>query len=193
MASSHRTRGPASSLHPRAQLGQAARDPARDRARRQVELLADRAVALVPGEEAVEDLPAVLGQLGQELAHHPGLLEPLDRLVRLAAVDLLHRLDAARVAQAVEAAAPRQLRDPRPHGVVLAELAEPLVDPREHLLEDVVGVVLGQPEALDADREHVAGEPLDELVPGLRVALAAARDQLGVRRSPGLRPRRHRS
>ena len=42
---------------------EAARDPARDRAGREPELLADRPVALVAAEEAVEHLVALLGQL----------------------------------------------------------------------------------------------------------------------------------
>src|SRR5665213_429303 len=43
------------------QFVEAPRDPARDRASGQVERLADRAVALVLGEEAVEDVAAVVG------------------------------------------------------------------------------------------------------------------------------------
>ena len=46
---------------PLAEPRQAPRDPARDRPGGQVEGVGDRPVALVPGEEAVEDLAAVLG------------------------------------------------------------------------------------------------------------------------------------
>ena len=37
-----------------------------------------------------------------------------------------------------------------------------------------------QPEALDGDRVHVAGEPLDQLAPGFVVAVTAAGDEGGV-------------
>src|SRR5439155_24952338 len=48
-----------SSLERRAELRQTAGDPARDRPRRQVERVADRLVALVSREEAIEDVAAV--------------------------------------------------------------------------------------------------------------------------------------
>ena len=61
------------------------------------------------------------------------------------------------------------------------------VHPREDVLEDVLGVLLREPETANRDRVDVAREALDELVPGLGVALATARDELGVgeRREPG--------
>src|SRR5205807_2810681 len=66
------------------QLVQAARDPARDRPRRQIERLADRAVALVVGEEAIEDLAAVLGHRRHGLVNGERLVELRDRLVEVA-------------------------------------------------------------------------------------------------------------
>jgi hypothetical protein len=51
---------------------------------------------------------------------------------------------------------------------------------REHLLEDVLGIVGAQSESLTDDRIHVAGEAVDELTPGLLVARAAAGDEPGV-------------
>src|SRR5207253_2128258 len=55
-----------------------------------------------------------------------------------------------------------------------------LVRAREDLLEDVLRVVLGQPEGLDGDRIDVAGEALDQAVPGVAVAASAAGDELRV-------------
>ena len=53
------------------------------------------------------------------------------------------------------------------------------------VLEHVLCVVLGQAERLGRDRGDVAGEALDERVPRLGVALAAARDELCVGRRGG--------
>ena len=55
-----------------------------------------------------------------------------------------------------------------------------LVDAGEDLLEDVFGVVRREPERLEADRVDIAREPLDELVPGGLLAVAAARDELCI-------------
>src|SRR5438128_8846747 len=57
------------------QLAEAARDPARNRPRGQVERFADRAVALVVGEEAIEDLAAVVGHRRHRLVNRKGLVE----------------------------------------------------------------------------------------------------------------------
>ena len=56
-----------SSLELGSQFHEAAGDPARDRAGRQVERLADALVALVTGEEAVEDLAAVAREASRAL------------------------------------------------------------------------------------------------------------------------------
>ena len=92
----------------------------------------------------------------------------------------IDELFAGLSAQPVEADAPGDLRDPGPERIVIPQCAQPLVDPQEHLLERILGVVLGEAEALDGDCVHVAGEALDELVPGFVVAGPAPRDQLGV-------------
>ncbi len=63
---------------------------------------------------------------------------------------------------------PRELGDPRADRLVRPEPLEMLVDACEDLLENVLRVVAFEPEALRADREDVAREPLDELVPGVR-------------------------
>jgi hypothetical protein len=89
--------------------------------------------------------------------------------------------------QPVDAEPSRELGDPGPDRLVLAERVEPLVDPREDLLEDVLGVVLGEPERLDRDRVDIAREPLDERVPGFLVAAAAKRDEFGVAELGGQR------
>ena len=70
------------------------------------------------------------------------------------------------------------------HGLTAASsrsAVEPLVRPREDLLEDVLGVVLGEAKPLHGDRVDVAREALDELRPGRLVAGAAARDELARR------------
>jgi hypothetical protein len=55
-----------------------------------------------------------------------------------------------------------------------------LVDAGEDLLEDVLGVVGREPERLGRDRVDVAGEALDELVPGGRLSASAPGDELRV-------------
>ena len=98
------------------------------------------------------------------------------------------RRDLARAGpQPVDTESPRELGDPGADRLVLAQGVEPLVDPREDLLEDVLGVVLGQPERLDRDRVDVAREPLDQRAPGFLVAAAAKRDELGVAELGGQR------
>ena len=81
-----------SSLELRAQLTEAARDPARDRPGREIEGLADRPVALVAGEKAVEDLAAAAGKGAQSVVHVESLVEPLERRVELLALRKLGRL-----------------------------------------------------------------------------------------------------
>src|SRR2546425_1790262 len=88
-----------------------------------------------------------------------------------------HALPAARP-QAVDAEPARQLREPGADRVVVPQPVEVLVRAREDLLEDVLRRVLLEPEALHADRIHVAGEVLHELAPRLLVAGAAAADEL---------------
>ena len=55
-----------------------------------------------------------------------------------------------------------------------------LVRAREDLLEDVLGVLVREPVRLGRDRVDITGEALDEDVPGLGLAGAAARDQICV-------------
>ena len=89
------------------------------------------------------------------------------------------RLARAR-AEPVDADPARQLCDPGPHRLVVAERAEPFVDAGEDVLEDVLGVLLAEAEALDRDRVDVARETVDELAPGVVVARTAACDERGV-------------
>ena len=70
-------------------------------------------------------------------------------------------------------------REPGPERIVVPEGVQTLVGAREGVLEHVLGVVLRQPERL-RDRVDVAGIALHELPPGVRVAGAAAYDELGV-------------
>src|SRR5581483_7911187 len=116
------------------QLAEAARDPAGDRAGRDPERLADRPVALVPAEEAVEHLPALRRERGKRLAHLECLVEHLDRLVGgLESGGLL-----APRGNSVEADAPRQLGDPGPERLRVAQRGESVVDAQEHVLEGVL-------------------------------------------------------
>ena len=145
-----------------------------------VERVADRPVALVAREEAVENLAAVPREPVERMVDVEGLVEPLDYLLCVGRLRLLHRLLAGLAAQAVDAEPPGQLAEPRSDRSVVAQTLEPLVRTGEDLLEHVFRVVLGQPEGLHRDRVHVAREALDELAPGLVLAGAAAGDESGV-------------
>jgi hypothetical protein len=107
-----------------------------------------------------------------------GILEVGEHVLR---GDLGQRFDVglhllASRPKAVDAEAAGQLRDPRPDGVVVPQCVEPLVDAREDVLENVLRILLRQPKRLDGDRVDVTGEPLDQLTPGLVVALSTAGD-----------------
>src|SRR4051812_19812440 len=117
------------------QLVQTARDPARDRPRGKVERLADRAVALVASEEAVEDVAAVAGHGGHRIVDGERFVEPRERLVDVARLDLGHRRLTRARPEMVDAGAARQLREPWPEGAVLAQPYEVRVDAREDILE----------------------------------------------------------
>src|SRR5919197_917025 len=169
-----------SSLEPFTKLHQAARDAACDRSSGDRELGGDGPVALVSGEEAVEYLLAGVGQRGHCFAHGERLVDLLERLLPPWSRDLLRRLLARTGRDGVETQPSRELRDPGPERGVVHECVELRVDAREDLLEDVLGVLLPQAEALNADRVHVAREALDELVPSRRIAFAAALDELRV-------------
>ena len=139
---------------------EAPRDPARDRARRQIERLADRAIALVPGEEAVEDLAALAREPAESTrglrAPRPGLRSSLvgDLLARSRRPGRLRLAERSTSRQRP----PGQLAEPRSDRLV-ANAAEPsrLVDAREDVLENVLGVVVGQPERLRRDRRRRIG------------------------------------
>jgi hypothetical protein len=65
--------------------------------------------------------------------------------------------DLARAgAEPVDAEAARQLGDPGTDGLVVTQGVEPFEDAREDVLEDILGILLGEPEGLDADRVDVA-------------------------------------
>src|SRR3954447_9178986 len=94
------------------QLDEAARDPARDRARRKIQSLADVPVALVAGEEAVEDLLAVVRKRGERVVDVQGLVELGDCVIRAGRLGkLLGRLAGAGTNR-VETQAARHLREP---------------------------------------------------------------------------------
>src|SRR3954470_609395 len=95
------------------QLPEAARDPAGDRAGRDPELLADRPVALVAAEEAVEHLLALVRELGKRLADGERLVELVEGGVDSLRLGL-GRLLACRRGHPVEADAAGHLRDPGP-------------------------------------------------------------------------------
>src|SRR6185503_12260483 len=86
---SGRLRGRVSSLEDFAKFCETARDAAGDRAGRDLEDLADRLVALVAGEKAVEDLLAGLRELAQRLADAERLVEAVESLVQARGLDVL--------------------------------------------------------------------------------------------------------
>src|SRR5207245_10292874 len=114
-SSSRRRSAVVSSLELPPHLDEAARDAARDRAGRQVENLADRPVALVAGEEAVEEIRARIAEGRQRLPDVQREIELREGL-GCAELDVLRRLDAGALAQAVDAQIPRELREPRTDG-----------------------------------------------------------------------------
>src|SRR5207247_9797334 len=83
-------------------------------------------------------------------------------------------------AKPVDTQAAGELGEPRPDSRVVTQRVQVFVGTREDLLEDVLGVRLRQAKGLDRDRIDVAGEALDEIRPGLLVALPAPRDQLAI-------------
>src|SRR6266850_1728709 len=176
-----------SSLELLTQLDEAPGNAARDRAGGQFERLAARPIGLVAGEEAVEDLPAVLGQTRHRVVDVERLVDPSERvLVRIyRKLAFVGRLLAGARSQPVDADASGQLSDPGLDRFVAAKRVEPLVDLCEDLLEDVFGVLVAQPEALARDRVDVAGEALDESRPGFLVAVAAEGDELRGRNRLG--------
>src|SRR4051794_5837425 len=170
-----------SSLELRPHPRQAARDARGDRARRQGERLADRPVALVAREEAVEDLLAVLRQAGGRPPGPPRLLDLLQPVVeRGGGHRLRQRLGRPGGAQAVDAQAAGELAEPRPDGGVVAQAVEALVGAGEYVLEDVLGVRVAQAVGAGGDRVDVAGEALDQQSPGRLVTGAASPDEVGV-------------
>src|SRR5207249_2881234 len=110
-STTRRPRPSGSSLQLGPQLPEAARDAARDRPGRQLERVADRPVALVAAEEALEDLPARVADRLQGGAHRQRLVQRRQGLVhprRLEIVELRGPFAPA-AAQAVDAEPPRQL------------------------------------------------------------------------------------
>src|ERR1700756_3419853 len=70
-----------SSLELVAQLGQTARNSARDGAGGQLERLPDRAIRFVAGEETVEDLAAVLWEARHRVVDVERLVDPRKRVL----------------------------------------------------------------------------------------------------------------
>ena len=63
---------------------------------------------------------------------------------------------------------------------LVAQPRQLLVDLGEHVLEHVLGVLVGEPERLHADGVHVARESLDEIVPRRGLPGPAAGHQAGI-------------
>jgi hypothetical protein len=164
-----------------AQLRQAARDPAGDRAGGDVEGGTDRVVALVPAEEAVEKLAAGIPDGVESRPHGHRLVEVAEHVGAFDIVGLvLGERVAGELPQPVDAETPRQLREPGEDRVVAAELPELLVRTGEDILEDILRVLGAKPESPRADGEDIAGEPLDELVPRGGLTRTAAGNELRV-------------
>ena len=174
-----------SSLELGTKLAEAPGDPAGNRARGYLELATDRTITLVAAEEAVEDVSALGSEAGKAVTDVQSFVESRDHLVCQLLVGLGHQDDSIRRPEQVEAAVSRQLSDLRPNRVIGAERVESLVRTQEDRLEDVFRVLRWQPEGLGCDRGDVAGEPLDERIPRLGIALATAGDELCVGRRGG--------
>src|SRR5207344_1292515 len=164
-----------------AEASEAPSDAACDRAGGNLELDGDRPVALVAGEEAVEDVLARLGQPCASLANRERSLDLGEVGALLGRHFLVRRQLPSPARDGIQTPASRELRDPRTKGRVVAKRVETRVDPREHVLEDVLGILLAQPESANADGVDVPGVALDELVPRFRISRAAPADDLGVR------------
>ena len=91
--------------------------------------------------------------------HREGQLYALKRWL-LAPLGHIHcvgiRLLAAAGAQPIDREPAGQLADPRPDRLVVAQPSQMLVGTSEHLLKDVLGVVVAESEGLTRDRVHVA-------------------------------------
>ena len=123
----------------------------------------------------------MLRQSTHRLVYRKGLVDLGEGVFAGRGVDrLLGQLLAAARAQLVHAEAAGEGPDPWPHRVVVAQVIQALVRAREHLLEDILGIVLLKPVDPHRDRVHVAGEAVDQLLPGLLVAVSTAGDQVGV-------------
>ena len=122
----------------------------------------------------------MLRKFGQRRVDGEGVGQLVDPVVLALSLQIFERLLTRRGAETVDAEPPRQRREPGPERVVVAEGAQALIRPGEGVLEDILGVVGGQPERL-RDRVDVARVALDELAPGVGVAGAATCDELGVR------------
>ena len=123
----------------------------------------------------------MLGKAGECFVDCERLVQPRQRLVRPLGGFLVRRLLAGRGPTHIDAEPPRQLGEPRLDRLVLAQVAQPLVGAREYFLVDVFRVGIAETEALNRDRVDVTGEAVDELAPGVLVAVTAAGDQLCVR------------
>ena len=120
------------------------------RCRREAQRLADHAAALVLHEEAVEDL-AFVRQHAHRRVDRQRLVELFDHVVDALRLDVFAAgvLSREPLRMVSMQSLGGELREPhRAERRVVAQLLEVLVRAREHLLEDVVGVRLGQPERL---------------------------------------------
>ena len=124
----------------------------------------------------------MLREARKRLVDVEGLLELREHVIghRLGQVLRVGRDLPAAGAEAVDAESSGELRDPGPDCLVLAQSVEPLEHTREDLLEDVLGVLLGEAERLGGDRVDVAREAVDEGPPRLLVAATAEGNELGV-------------
>src|SRR5258708_7040599 len=82
--------------------------------RRKVEVVADLAVAVVAGEEAVEELAARVSELVERFLHGERFVDLLDRSFEPIVEDILGRLLSSRGGKAIETHAAGQLADPGP-------------------------------------------------------------------------------
>src|SRR5262245_61223591 len=104
------------------EAAQATRDAARDRPRRDCELVCDGLVALIAREEAIQHVLAGRRESGERLPDDERLLH-LGQIGALLGCErlLVHRGLATSARDRVETAPPRELSDPRSERVVVPE------------------------------------------------------------------------
>jgi hypothetical protein len=81
----------------------------------------------------------------------------------------------------VDAEVKSESAQPRAERLRMVELSQSLVGANEHVLEDLLGVFLGETELARGDPVHDTGVPGDKLPPGIAVTGSTALDEFDIR------------